>query len=288
VPLLPPVAGRAVGSFTVPASAADQDTAFLRLTLTAQDSAGLTHSVSRDLRPTRPERARHHPVGVAFSWVVGASAPTAAGASQSEEPGSAELVATGERPSTEPAASGVTVFREDFTSADGWDTASDVAEQEAPGVWQRSEATDADGAANPCLVARASPGEGGGSQEFSVDSPAITLPASTELALSFRFYVARFDTASTGGRFRVSVIGREGAAVALEESGDAEAPSWAERVVDLSRFAGQTIRLRFGVVGEAPNHPIEAGLDDVAITRRRSPKNGVREPSRSRASVASP
>jgi aminopeptidase S len=46
------------------------------------------------------------------------------------------------------------------------------------------------------------------------------------------------------------------------------AGGWATRSVDLSAWAGQTIVLRVEAVDNSPESTIEAGLDNVSITRQ--------------------
>ncbi len=44
--------------------------------------------------------------------------------------------------------------------------------------------------------------------------------------------------------------------------------AWTTRTVNLSAFAGQTVRLRFEAADAATGSLIEAGFDNVVVTRQ--------------------
>jgi aminopeptidase S len=46
------------------------------------------------------------------------------------------------------------------------------------------------------------------------------------------------------------------------------AGTWSTRTADLSAYAGQTIQLRVEVVDNNPGSVVEAGFDNVVITRQ--------------------
>jgi hypothetical protein len=43
---------------------------------------------------------------------------------------------------------------------------------------------------------------------------------------------------------------------------------WTSQSVNLSQFAGQTVRIRFEATDASSGSLIEAGVDDVAVTRQ--------------------
>jgi aminopeptidase S len=103
----------------------------------------------------------------------------------------------------------------------------------------------------------------------SSDSPSIALPATGTLTLTFAWYLAHRNNATTVDGLRVSVV--DGAAATAVFAQDAAATNragtWATATVDVSRFAGRTIRLRVAATDGGSASLVEAGLDDVRITR---------------------
>jgi aminopeptidase S len=105
----------------------------------------------------------------------------------------------------------------------------------------------------------------------SIQSPAIALPSSGAITLTFRFYMAHLNNATNADYFRVRVVGASGAATTLfTERGAAntDAAGWASRSINLNNYAGQTIRVRFEAADASGGSLIEAGVDNVTITRQ--------------------
>ena len=186
----------------------------------------------------------------------------------------------------QPAASNI-VFSDNFESANGW-TLTGGANTATTGLWQRGDpqATSSngltlqpgscDGPSVNCFVTGLSAGSAYGSNDVdggqtSVQSPPIALPASGTLTLSFRFYFAHLTSATTADYFRVRVVGNNGqpqtvyvrTAAARNQGG-----VWTTRTVNLSAWAGQTVQLRFDALDLASTSLIEAGFDNVTITRQ--------------------
>ncbi|MBC7983181.1 MAG: choice-of-anchor J domain-containing protein, partial [Candidatus Obscuribacterales bacterium] len=105
----------------------------------------------------------------------------------------------------------------------------------------------------------------------SIQSPPIALPASGLITLSFRFYSAHLSNSSSSDYFRVRVVRGDGTLqTVFQETGaaDNDAAAWAGQTVDLSTYAGQSIRLRFEAADRSSGSLIEAGVDNVVITRQ--------------------
>ena len=181
----------------------------------------------------------------------------------------------------------VTVFADDFETDLGWTTNPDGTDTATAGRWERGSpmptrffgaslqlGTGAGGSAN-CLATGLAAGFWAGRNDLdngttSIESPAITLPPSGTLTLSFAFYFSHLRNASSDDFFRASVVGPSGATAVFQELGTAQLvpAAWATRSVDISGFAGQTIRIRFEAADSGGSSLIEAGVDDVSIVAR--------------------
>jgi aminopeptidase S len=103
--------------------------------------------------------------------------------------------------------------------------------------------------------------------DTSIQSPPIALPASGVLPLSFAYYLAHRNDSSADDFFRASVVGPSGTTVVFEERGTAvnDSAAFATRSIDLSAYAGQTIRILFSAGDRAVDNLLEAAVDDVRI-----------------------
>jgi aminopeptidase S len=163
------------------------------------------------------------------------------------------------------------------TDPDGTDTAT-------TGAWERGDPQtttngsltlqrgDTTSGSND-LVTGAAAGTGAGS--FDVDSgdttvrsPSITLPSGASLELSFNYYFAHLNNATSADYLRVSVVAG-GTTTVFEQLGAGvnRAGVWTPASVDLSGFAGQTIQLQVEAADASTASLIEAGVDDVVITQ---------------------
>jgi aminopeptidase S len=104
----------------------------------------------------------------------------------------------------------------------------------------------------------------------SVTSTMIDLPPAAGQKLQFRWTFAHDATSSPGDEFRVEVIDTSTAAattVLLAQGVPVVWNSlWRASSIDLSAFAGKTIRLRFSATDADTNGIVEAGFDDVRVT----------------------
>jgi len=186
----------------------------------------------------------------------------------------------------QPAASNI-VFSDNFESAKGW-TLTGGANTATTGLWQRGDpqATSSnglslqpgtcDGPSVNCFVTGLSAGSAYGSNDVdggqtSVQSPPIALPASGTLTLSFQFYFAHRTSATSADYFRVRVVGNNGQpqTVYVRVASSTDVPgTWMTRTVNLSAWAGQTVQIRFDALDLASASLIEAGFDNVTITRQ--------------------
>jgi hypothetical protein len=178
------------------------------------------------------------------------------------------------------------LFQDDFEAARGW-VRTPGANTATSGLWQRGnpEPTfqngvnlqlDAcyGGSAN-CMATGLTASVNAGVNDIdsgltSMQSPAIVLPAGRTATLSFRYYLGYINTATSADYFRVRAVGSDGVPVTLFQapaSSNNVGAVWRAQSVSLSRFAGQTITLRFEAADSQSNGGtvIEAGFDNVAV-----------------------
>ena len=102
----------------------------------------------------------------------------------------------------------------------------------------------------------------------SIQSPPITLPATGTLTLSFSYYLAHLNNSSSADFLRVSIVGATTSQVFQEVgAADTDAAVWASTSVNISAFAGQTVRIRIEAADASTASLVEAGVDDVRITQ---------------------
>ncbi|MFF3437504.1 S8 family peptidase [Streptosporangium sp. NPDC002721] len=101
----------------------------------------------------------------------------------------------------------------------------------------------------------------------SAQSPAITLPASGTLTLSFSWYLGHLNNASGADYVRVRVVGTTTTTV-LNQTGAASnrAAAWATATANVSGHAGQVVRVVVDAADASGASLVEAGIDDVKIT----------------------
>jgi hypothetical protein len=176
------------------------------------------------------------------------------------------------------------VYFDNFETATGWTTNPNGTDTATTGQWVRGNpATTTSGvtlqlgttvSGSNDLVTGAAAGTGAGSFDIdggttSIQSPTIALPAGATLTLSFSWYLAHLNNASNADFFRVSVVSGTNVTQVFNQVGAAtnRAGAWATANVNLSGFAGQTIRIRVEAADAATASLVEAGVDDVRITR---------------------
>ena len=179
-----------------------------------------------------------------------------------------------------------TLFSDNFETALGW-TLTPGQNTATTGQWQRGDPepttsgiglqlATCDGASVNCFVTGLTAGAAAGTNDVdggqtSVQSPPIVLPAGGAINLTFRFYLAHLNNATSADFFRVQVVGNNGVAqTVFTRAGTAAnvAGVWTTGAASLSSFAGQTVTLRFEAADAATASLIEAGFDNVVVTRQ--------------------
>ncbi|HEY7638142.1 MAG TPA: M36 family metallopeptidase [Steroidobacteraceae bacterium] len=179
---------------------------------------------------------------------------------------------------------GTVVFSDDFETNLGWQTNPNGTDTATTGQWERGDpqATSDNGAkqlgtttsgVNDLVTARLA-GASAGVNDIdggvtSIRSPAITLPATGTLTLTFNQYLAHGSNATSADFLRVSVVGTT-TSVVFQRVGSATNlnGAWAAASANLTPFAGQTIRLLIEAADASTASLVEAGIDDVRITRQ--------------------
>jgi extracellular elastinolytic metalloproteinase len=180
---------------------------------------------------------------------------------------------------------GTVVFNDDFETNTGWTPNPNNTDTATTGRWERGNpaGTTSGGVTTQqnttpsgvnALVTAAAAGATAGVNDVdggttSIQSPAITIPAGGTVTLSFSFYFAHLNNASNADFFRVEIVGNTTATV-FQELGAAtnDAATYATQSVNISQFAGQTVRIRISAADAATGSLIEASVDNVRITRQ--------------------
>jgi hypothetical protein len=179
----------------------------------------------------------------------------------------------------------VTVFFDNFETSLGWTRNPNGTDTATTGLWERGnpEPTSSGGVNLQVgtttsgvndLVTAAAAGASAGVNDVdggttSIQSPAITLPSTGTLTLSFSWYLAHLNNATNADFFRVSIVGST-TSVVFQQLGAAanRAGAFATASVNISSFAGQTVRILISAADAGTASLIEAGVDDVKITQQ--------------------
>jgi hypothetical protein len=178
-----------------------------------------------------------------------------------------------------------TIFFDNFETSLGWVTNPNGTDTATTGAWERGdpEATNSGGAmqlgttvsgVNDLVTGRLAGASVGANDvdggTTSIQSPAITLSGGTTFTLTFSYYLAHLNNSSTADFFRVSVVDGASVTTVFQELGAAtqDNAAWATATVNLSQFAGRTIRIRIEAADASTGSLVEAGVDDVRITRQ--------------------
>jgi hypothetical protein len=179
---------------------------------------------------------------------------------------------------------GTTVYSDNFETATGWATNPNGTDTAITGAWERgnpggttssgTKQVDATTSGSNTLVTGASAGTAAG--DFDVDggassvrSPAITLPASGTLTLRYQWYLAHGSNASSADFFRVSIVHNGGTTVLFTQTGAATNRNGAYALgsVNISAYAGQSVRIVFEAADASTASLVEASVDDVAVVQ---------------------
>ena len=175
------------------------------------------------------------------------------------------------------------IFFDDFESDTGWTTNPNSTDTATTGHWERGnpEPTSSGGttlqlgttvSGNNDLVTGALAGSSAGTHDIdngvtSIRSPNITLPNSSDIDLSFYYYLAHLNNGTSDDFLRVSLVGNT-TQLLFEElaDGSADSGAWDSTTVDITSFANQSVYLLIEAADAAGGSLIEAGVDDVRIT----------------------
>jgi len=178
----------------------------------------------------------------------------------------------------------VTVFFDNFETSLGWTTNPSGTDTATTGLWERGDpaATNDSGpkqlgttvsGVNDLVTGRLA-GASAGVHDIdggttSIRSPAITLPATGTLTLSFSYYLAHGTNSSSADFLRVQVVGATTTQV-FQELGAANDDDavWATFSANISAFAGQTVRILISAADASTASLVEAAVDDVRITQQ--------------------
>ncbi len=178
---------------------------------------------------------------------------------------------------------GSTVYSDTFESATGWTANPSGTDTATSGRFERADpAATSSGVATQLgttvsgvndLVTGATAGASAGANDVdggvtSIQSPAITLPTGT-LNLSFSWYLAHLNNATSADYVRVRVVSGATTTTVFTQTGAAtnRAAAWQTASVDLSAYAGQSVRLLVEAADTGTASLVEAAVDNVTITK---------------------
>jgi hypothetical protein len=177
------------------------------------------------------------------------------------------------------------VFFDDFETDLGW-SRTGTTNTATTGLWERGDPQQTASGSSVmqlgttpsgtfALVTGATAGASVGANDVdggttSIQSAPITLPSSGTLTLSFSFYMAHLNNSSSADFFRVSIVGSSGTTQVFQEVGAAntDVASYATQSVNISSFAGQSIRILIQAADASTGSLVEAAVDNVRITQQ--------------------
>jgi hypothetical protein len=104
----------------------------------------------------------------------------------------------------------------------------------------------------------------------SVRSAPVALPSPAGQTLTFRYLWAHASNSSAADHLRAIIETEDGTlTMAWERTGAASlvAGRWRTATVPLDAWAGRVIRIRFEALDGGSGSTVEAGIDDVRVTR---------------------
>ena len=106
--------------------------------------------------------------------------------------------------------------------------------------------------------------------QTTIRSPQVQLPGTTGQRLFFRWFLGHAASSSSADHLRAIIEGQDGARTVVWERTGAPrvaAGAWTSASVSLDAWAGEAIRIRFEALDAAGASTIDAGVDDVRVTR---------------------
>lgn len=178
-------------------------------------------------------------------------------------------------------------YDDDLEVARGWTVNPDGTDTANAGAWVRGDPDPTATAAGAkqlgntpsgrmAFVTGAAAGSSAAADDLdggvtTVVSPVIVLPAAAGQKLQFRWSFAHDASATARDRFVVQVedvVAATRTSVLDAVGGPHERnAAWTPASIDLTAWAGRSIRLRFVAVDAATNGIVEAAFDDVRVTR---------------------
>lgn len=180
---------------------------------------------------------------------------------------------------------GTVVFFDNFETSLGWVTNASGTDTATTGQWERGNPEDTNSSGpkqlgttvsgvNDLVTARLA-GSSAGVNDVdggttSIRSPLIALPSTGTLSLSFSFYLAHGSNATSADFLRVSIVSGTTTTAVFTRLGAAANVdgAWASTNVSLNAFAGQSVRILIEAADAATASLVEAGIDDVRVTRQ--------------------
>ncbi|HET8657415.1 MAG TPA: M14 family zinc carboxypeptidase [Micromonosporaceae bacterium] len=177
-----------------------------------------------------------------------------------------------------------TIYFDNFETATGWTVNPNGTDTATTGMWERADPQGTTSSGTKQLGTTVSgafdlvtgPLAGVGAGDYDIDngttsmrSPAITLPTTGTLTLSLSWYLAHGSNSSSADFFRVSVVHSGGTTSVFSQLGAAanRDGAWATATVNLSAYAGQSVRILVQAADASTASLVEAGVDDVRITQ---------------------
>ncbi|MFF3286905.1 S8 family serine peptidase [Streptomyces sp. NPDC003023] len=185
-----------------------------------------------------------------------------------------------------PPSGGSVVFSDDFESDRGWQIDAAGTDTATTGVWEVGDpeqtlSTYSDQVKQlgttvsgiRALSTGAAAGSGYGANDLdggrtTAFSPLVALPSSGALSLKVSYNVAHGDNSGPDDYLRVRVLDGTTPTTVFEKTGAASevAGAWRTATVDLSAFAGKTVRVYVEAVDAGTASLFEAQIDDLTIT----------------------
>lgn len=177
---------------------------------------------------------------------------------------------------------GNNIFSDDFETNKGWRVNPSTTDTATTGLWERGnpEATNSNGpkqlgtttsGVNDLVTGRLA-GRSIGTHDVdrgitSIQSPAINLPATGNINLSFQHYFAYFNSSSEDF-LRVKIIANTTSTVFEKRASSGRVDGiWTPVSISLNAFADQTIRILIEAADAGRGSIVEAGIDDITVTK---------------------
>jgi hypothetical protein len=174
------------------------------------------------------------------------------------------------------------IFSDNFETNLGWTTNASGTDTATAGQWERGDPAGTSSSGTTLQLNTTASGvndlvtgrlAGNSAGVYDVDggltsirSPAIALPGSGTITLSFKYYLAHLNNASNVDYFRVKIVGATTTTVFESLAAPStRAGVWTNASANISAFAGQSVRILIECADTGSASLIECGVDDVVI-----------------------